>query len=138
MRVKDWREHLERYIQAARSRTFEYGSYDCALFAAGAVEVVTGIDYAAPLRGYQSRFEAYRIVAAFGSLEAMVTSLLGFEPGHPSTAMCGDVVIGHVELSSGETGECIGSCLGNSCAFPQLVGVRFLPRSVATRAWRIQ
>jgi len=138
MRVESWDVKLFAYIEESHRARFQYGAFDCLLFAAGAVHVQTGIDYAEPFRGYDSKVSAYRIVAGYGSLEAMITALLGREPVHPSRAMRGDVVLGEAPLIEGETGECVGICLGTHCAWPKDIGLRMLPRSVARLAWRIE
>lgn len=94
---------------------------------------MTDVDYAAELRGYDNKVAAYRIVAAYGSLEAMTTALLKREPMHPAMARRGDVVIG--EDHAGQ--DCIGVCIGGTCAFPAVNGLRIVPRSRARLAWRV-
>lgn len=142
MRVPDWPQKLDEAIAAARTRPFAYGglngAQDCALFAADCVQAMTGIDYAAELRGYESKLAAYRIVAGYGSLEAMITDLLKRGPKHPSQAMRGDVVLAEIELAPGESGESIGICTGTGCVFPKDVGVKSWPRSVVRLAWNIE
>jgi hypothetical protein len=138
MRFRDWQERLDQAIDAARNQSFSYGSFDCALFAASCVEAMTGVDYAAELRGYDSRIDAYRIVAKFGSLEAMITSLLQREPMHPSRATIGDVVLASVDLAPGESGDCIGVCTGVRFRAPTEKGLAAFSMSAARLAWRIE
>ena len=135
MRYLNWPERLAEVIEAARYRVFAYGGQDCCLFAADCVLAVTGIDYAAPFRGYYSRAAAYQIIAKHGSLTGLLTAVLD-EPIEPAFAGRGDVVIAEIPIVEGE-GESVGICLGAFCAFPQAVGLRFHPRSVARLAWRI-
>lgn len=97
---------------------------------------MTGVDYAAPFRGYDSRTAAYRIVAGHGSLTGLLTSVLG-DPIEPAFAGRGDVVIAEIPVVEGE-GESAGVCLGAFCAFPQAVGLTFHPRAVIRLAWRIR
>ena len=54
-RLPDWRTRLGAHIAAHRTRPFAYGAHDCATFAAGAVQAVTGSDPAAGLTGYTTR-----------------------------------------------------------------------------------
>jgi hypothetical protein len=96
------RELLAEYLEAMRDREFAFGSFDCALFGADWVKRCTGIDYAEQLRGYSSPLEAYRIVSSYGSLEAMVTALLGREPIAPASAMRGDIVLASLDTDEGE------------------------------------
>lgn len=134
MRLPDWPQRLDECIEEARSREFSYGTFDCALFAAECVAAMTGNNYAIELRGYDNKVAAYRIVAAYGSLETMTTALLKREPIHPAMARRGDVVIG--EDDAGQ--DCIGVCLGTTCAFPAPQGLRIVQRSRARLAWRIE
>lgn len=139
MRFEDWPQRLDAAITAARAQTFAYGSFDCWLFPADCVLAMTGIDYAADLRGYTSKIDAYRIVAGYGSMEAMITSLLGREPIHPAFARRGDVMLADVELAPGESGESGGICDGTKLWTPKIPsGLRAFPRSVARLAWRIE
>jgi hypothetical protein len=137
MRLPDWAERLQTVISEAKKKKFEYGSFDCALFAASCVEAVTGIDYAAELRGYDSKVAACRIIAEFGSLETMITSILGKEPVHPAVAGRLAVVIGEAELELGEEGECIGFLIDAVCWFPTRKGIVKKSRAIARRAWSI-
>jgi hypothetical protein len=121
-------------IEAARTRSFAYGDFDCCLFAADVVFAMTGIDYATPFRGYHSRPSAYRLIAEYGSLTVLLTSVLG-EPMEPSFAGRGDVVL--ADIATVEGGESAGICLGVFCAFPKDIGLALHPRTVAKLAWKI-
>ncbi|NTG07160.1 DUF6950 family protein [Rhizobium rhizogenes] len=46
-----WRSDLSAYIHSVAKASFEWGGHDCALFSAGAVEAMTGVDIAADYRG---------------------------------------------------------------------------------------
>lgn len=90
-RLPDWRPRLDAWIAAAQGQVFVYGVQDCALFAAGAVEAMTGIDLAAEWRGrYASEAEGRALVG--GDHVALARSLL---PARPSVldATIGDVAI---------------------------------------------
>ena len=54
-RLPDWRTRLGAHIAAHRTQPFAYGAHDCATFAAGAVQAVTGSDPAAGLTNYTTR-----------------------------------------------------------------------------------
>lgn len=137
MKFHDWQTRLAAVIDASHTKEFSYGTFDCALFAANCVQAITGIDYAASLRGYHSKIDAYRIVSSYGSLEAMITGLLGSEPIHQSLAQPGDVVLGLPALQQGEQGEEIGICLGVKFAFPAQVGLVMHGIGTCRLAWRI-
>jgi len=134
MRQHGWDVRLFDYVESHRNTPFEWGGMDCCLFTAGCVEACTGKDFATDLRGYKSEQEAYAIVARYGSIQAMVTALLGAEPIHPAFAQRGDVMLGlHPETQQ----EGLGICLGVHWAVPGAAGLVF-PRIAAARfAWRV-
>ncbi|MFE3836065.1 DUF6950 family protein [Pseudogemmobacter sonorensis] len=50
-RTPGWQRRLAVYLGTVARSPFAFGSQDCALFAAGAVEAMTGTDLAASYRG---------------------------------------------------------------------------------------
>lgn len=46
-----WEEALTTYLDTVAEEPFKWGSHDCALFAASAVQRMTGVDIAADFRG---------------------------------------------------------------------------------------
>lgn len=46
-----WRSDLSAYIHSVARAEFLWGQHDCALFSAGAVEVMTGVDIGSEYRG---------------------------------------------------------------------------------------
>jgi hypothetical protein len=51
MRFTDWKSRLVGYLAVAARTPFAEGRHDCALFLAGGVEAMTGVDPAAAWRG---------------------------------------------------------------------------------------
>lgn len=143
MRKHEWPQLLDEYVQAAMSREFAFGAFDCCLWAAGWVEVATGADPAAQLRGYDSKTAAYRIVAAHGSIEKMVTTILGRDPIHQAFAQRGDIVLVRErgalggEIDMGGAPEGLGICLGLQSAFPREKGLMMIRTLEASAAWKI-
>ena len=132
MRVHDWPERLALAVEAERQASFQWGVHDCCLFAADVVLAITGTDHAAIFRGrYDSEHGAMRLIAGHGSIEALITGLLG-PAAHPSRAGRGDVVLADLAL-----GPTLGICLGNECAFKAPEGLLFQPRAVAHLAWKV-
>lgn len=66
VRFPDWDVRLQAYIFAVQDAVFEHGALDCALFVAGAVNVMTGVDLAKGLRGYKTEAEGLARVRAKG------------------------------------------------------------------------
>jgi len=66
-RIYNWRAALVTYLNEVARTPFEDGVNDCALFLAGGVLAMTGIDYAAPYRGrYTTIRGGYRILRKDG------------------------------------------------------------------------
>ena len=65
-RDDNWRAALSKYISAVGAKPFKFGEHDCALFAAGAIEAMTGEDIAASFRGYTSEIEGLMKVKRAG------------------------------------------------------------------------
>jgi len=62
-RRADWPERLMAYLDGIGRRPFAWGTWDCALFVAGAIEAMTGDDPAAALRGqYDDALGARRVL----------------------------------------------------------------------------
>lgn len=135
VRLARWEPRLRLYLEEQRHAPFAWGRNDCALFVAGAVAAMTGVDLAAAFRGGYS--DARGAAAALkahgaGTLRATVTALLG--PAlHPARAMRGDVV---------ECRKALGVCTGgwfwmvgeNEHGQP---GLLRLPMTLAERIWHV-
>lgn len=50
-RLPDWRNRLITYLHESARKPFVEGEHDCALFLAGGVHAMTGVDFAAAFRG---------------------------------------------------------------------------------------
>lgn len=67
-RVVDWPERLGAFAAGRRSVPFAWGSNDCVMFAADAVQALIGVDFIADWRGrYASEAEAEALLAALGT-----------------------------------------------------------------------
>lgn len=58
LRRSDWRLALMQYLGEVARTPLQFGTHDCALFAAGAVQAMTGQDFAAPYRGRYKTLDA--------------------------------------------------------------------------------
>lgn len=66
-RTPNWRLDLISYLEASARRPFRHGTHDCALFLAGGVLAMTGVDFAAPYRGrYTTQRGGFRVLKADG------------------------------------------------------------------------
>ena len=111
-RPNNWRVLLINHILEAERKPFKYGENDCAIFAADAVKVMTGEDYAAEFRGtYSTAIGAKRKLKAAGFNDLAHLASNKFEEVPPLTATIGDLAI--VE---GDSGPALGVVLGADIA----------------------
>lgn len=67
-RTGDWEQALSQYLAERETKPHKYGTHDCALFGAGAVMAMTGVDPAAEFRGkYQSAAGATKALIKYGA-----------------------------------------------------------------------
>jgi len=102
-RRPDWRARLATYLADLAGRRFRPGRHDCALFAAGAVEAMTGVDLAAPWRGtYRSLEQGRAALEAAGWASHQEFVAAHFAPVAPSLAQVGDLAVmpGEIEGSA--------------------------------------
>lgn len=133
MRRADWEQALADYLDGKREAAFAWGVCDCAMFAAGAIKAMTGVDPAADIRGkYKSQAGAGRAIKQRGcaDLGEWVSGIL--EEIHPAHARRGDVVMdrGNLGICSGQIAYFIGEENGE----PGLVS---RPVLECERAWRV-
>lgn len=116
MRLPDWPERLADLLAERKRTPFAWGSHDCALFAADAVNAITGDDPAKNFRGYDDEREALRIIHGAGGMRGLVDlpeKPIGF-------AQRGDVVLALVDGR-----ETFGVCIGGEYAAPGADGLVF-------------
>lgn len=93
-RFPDWQERLSRFFALHRTRPFRYGDWDCCLFAADAIQQVTGVDIAAEFRGkYGSRREAYDLIRSVRLVAERVAALHGMQQVPITYARRGDMAL---------------------------------------------
>lgn len=99
-RLHDWRPRLTEYVIAARARAFRPGAFDCALFAAGAIEAMTGIDPAASWRGgYRTLEDGEALLRSQGYTDHVDAVAALLEEVPPALARAGDMAV--VETDEG-------------------------------------
>lgn len=130
-RLHDWQTRFAEFARGRRSQPFGWGVNDCCLFAADAVQAITGEDPARELRGYTTALQAARIVKAHGDLKALASSVLG-ESVSPLMANVGDVVL--VDVLGRDA---LGVCNGTSVIGPGPRGMVSCGIGFAKAAWRI-
>lgn len=91
-RLSFWRAALGAYINEVKGHPFEWGVFDCALFAAGAVTAMTGVDFATDYRGSYSTLKGgLRLLKARGFETHADLAAAHLTEIHPSHAQVGDI-----------------------------------------------
>lgn len=126
-RYPDWQLRLEAFTQARSSAPFAWGSNDCALFAADAVEAMTGVHTCPDLRGHSNVREGVRALARIGGVRALASRALG-DPVPASFARVGDVVT----VRTGKR-EALAICNGQTAISPGIA----VPMKQALAAWKV-
>jgi hypothetical protein len=132
---------LSDYLIATASERFKYGILDCGLFIAGAIESMTGVDVAAPLRGkYRNRVDAFAAIKAFcgrATMEAVAAHIAQQHDIAEVPVLCaqrGDAVV----VNRGRRSTLgIVAMHGTHIVAPSKDGLIYLPLSRATHAYRI-
>lgn len=131
-RLRDWPERLAALFAAREAQPFEWGRFDCCLFAADAVLAVTGHDPAADLRGtYATAAEASRVLASFGGVAGVAIARAG-RVVPVALAQPGDVGLSHHDAERPALAVWGGSAWHAAGA----VGVVVVPAGAVVRAWR--
>jgi hypothetical protein len=137
-RCANWPESLAAYIDRRRNEPFSWGMNDCCLFGADWIQLCTGLDPAATLRGtYDSALSGVRVLENHGGLIGTIQAHmepLGFKPISQGFAARGDIAVR--DCGNGDT---MGIMLGSAAAFVGEDGLQFanLNDGVETRFWKI-
>ena len=128
-KLPGWRKRLTDFLREHHARPFAPGRWDCAIWAAGAVEAMTGEDHLRGFRGYRTIAEGKRKLQAkgFDDHVAYVASLLPEVP--PAFAQPGDVAV--------LAGQSLGIVQGANVYVFGVNGFGTLPFTVIERAFRV-
>lgn len=135
MRREDWPQRLDRVINEARTRRFGYGSFDCAILAAAAVDAMTGSNLEQRVASlYADGRSAVSYLRQFSGFCDAVSWELERLPVAVRGARRGDIVL-YVQIDKHGS---LGVCLGELCAIPaKPQGLDFRPVVEGRCAWRI-
>jgi hypothetical protein len=129
----DWHARLVTYMADCRARPFAPGHHDCALFAAGAVQAMTGVDPAAEWRGrYTTHRGGLRVLRRAGFRDHIEVAAALFAEIPLAQALPGDLAA----IDTG-CGPALGVMQGAAIYVLKPDGLGLLPRNAATRAFRV-
>lgn len=130
-RLPDWSLRLGALVAGRLDSPFAWGSNDCCLWAADAVEAVTGVDPAAGFRGsYDTALSAARTLQSLGGLVALCEQHLGPEIT-PAQGQPGDIGL----VDEAPMGALV-VCLGLHWMGSGTSGLRPVTTEKVSRAWR--
>lgn len=133
MRHPDWKLRLMQYLGEAARTPFQPGQHDCALFAAGAVEAMTGIDYARPFKGrYTTLKGGVRMLREAGFADHIALAAAWFPEIAPAFAAPGDLAV--IETPDGPA---MGVVQGEGVYVLTVDRLGIVPMPGATRAFRV-
>lgn len=132
-RKPGWRGALTHYVIATARDPFAWGKSDCAIWAAGAIEAMTGTDIARGFRGYRSWAGGVRKARAKGFEDHVAYFASLFPEIPPSMAQIGDVAC---VPADGDT-LAIGIVQGEGIYVPMPEGRGIVPLTSAIRAFRV-
>jgi hypothetical protein len=121
---------LDEYLTQCGTKVFEWGTHDCAHFAANWAKIHSEVDFLKSFAPWNSEFTAAKIISRGGGLEACITSALG-EPIKTSP-IDGDIALLPDKLG----GLCI--VYGAYVVGPaKPLGLNFHPFTDTSRFWRL-
>lgn len=133
VRVENWPKELSDYLSEMKDSPFEWGQNDCVLFAAKAIERITGSNFYFQYLPYDSEESAKKIILENGGIAGLVSKHLGPGSRNILSAKRGDLVLMKVPSDTlgivDDSGQRIASVGPN--------GIARLPLSKAWRVWGV-
>lgn len=129
IRKTNWEEELSDYIASKRDEPFEYGVNDCCMFAAGAVEAMTG----------ENPMEEF--VGSYKTLAGSVRALKNIGEGSLEATL--DTKFDEVEIGRAQRGDLaffdgsVGVVLGGFAYFVTDEGLERISRDYWDKCWRV-
>ena len=123
MRISTWEDALSNYILTKRHEPFEYGLNDCCLFAAGAVEAITGQD---PMPEFRGKYDSLK------------TSLQVNIRRSKASGKFPEVEIGHAQRGDlAFLDGSVGVVMGGFAYFVSDDGLERINRSLWDKCWSV-
>lgn len=133
-RLPDWQSGLSSFLIRHQHTPFAYGRWDCCLFVCDAIEIMTGVDIAAPFRG---AYSSQKTARAFGTVES-IAEWRALAHGMPETPLArarrGDMVL---ILRGRRPSLALVDLNGAEVITTSEMGLWRLPLSFAVRCWHV-
>ena len=133
IRLANWESLLDTFLRANLHRPFQWGEWDCGMFARKSIQVITGTDIGLKWEGtYSSREEAGKL-DVFGIARDAAREF-GLDECPPARANRGDLVI----VENIPNPECFGILgLDGRVVLASPRGLGRVPHSRVLRSWHI-
>jgi hypothetical protein len=133
-RLHDWPQRLREFLEARDGEPFLWGVNDCCMFAAAAVQAITGVDvlHAPPW----DETTAARTLRRERGLAGAVTARLGRPLPTPSLAQRGDILLVRTHVGAAHV-RFIAVCDADRWAAPSRGGLIRGPMMQVLRAWPV-
>jgi len=134
VRYPDWRGRLVGYLNSVAARRFRPGRHDCALFVAGGIEAMTGVDLAAEWRGGYSSLEGGRALLVsdgFSGPDAVLAARLSEVA--PIFLAAGDAAV----VADGDGQPALGLVQGPAVYVLRPAGLGLVSLTDALRGFRV-
>lgn len=127
---------INEAVERAMRKDFEWGSDDCCLWVCDLIEAATGVDLAAPLRGYRSAAGAARRLRSYagGGLCEAAVKLAAKAHLKPAARPYRGVLVGVVADAAGPA---LAIFWKDRWIGRTIRGITTLPAHTATVAWRL-
>lgn len=129
-RRANWRGELALFMAGAAVRRFRPGKHDCALFVAGAVKAMTGVDHA---RGWRSKYRSMKrgqaLLREKGFADHVAFVAAHYPEVAPIMARAGDIAV--------IDGGALGIVQGPNIYVLRPDGLGIVPLTAAERAFRV-
>lgn len=134
-RLPDWRQRLDDYLDSIDGKPFEWGELDCALYAAGAVQAMTGVDLAKSFRGQYSDAAGAKAAIAAAGFPDYASLVAAYLPEATADTPVGIGDIAVVDMPG--FGPCLALVGGAHLTAMTVRGKGSLPRIRATRFFKV-
>lgn len=134
-RIDGWRKALDEYITTTDRAVFEWGKLDCAIFAANAVEAMTGVDLYEDFRGtYSTERGAFQAIrdAGFDNYIDLLEDRLGASVASSELTL-GDLAV----VEAPGMVACLGIVAGSHIAVMTIRGRGWASLTKATHGFKV-
>jgi hypothetical protein len=137
-KVPNWRARYDQLIQDSQKQPFRWGEHDCAMFAARALDVqydLGVVKFIQANHAYEGEDSAIQVIDEAGSLEHLVSDILGVDSVPPGLLSVGDVAL--YDYGRPDFPHALAVHDGHQLLAPGENGLTYLRLDRALKGWRL-